>query len=105
MTESSKFEMGKQYRRCVTYGKTYECLFAGETIVVLSNENLEFSTKQDSRNQYTEIKPKRIYERWVNIYKNYTTTHKSKSTANSEKYADRIACIHVRQEYEEGEGL
>jgi len=54
-----------------------------------------------------EVKPQRVYERWVNIDKNglsytYNTPDDAASFASR---VDRIACLHIRQEYTEGDGL
>jgi hypothetical protein len=54
-----------------------------------------------------EVKPVRVYERWVNIDKNglsctYNTPDDAASFASR---VDRIACLHIRQEYREGDGL
>jgi len=52
------------------------------------------------------VPEKRVYERWVNIAPDGTASASS-TPGGAETYADhdRIACIHVRQEYEVGEGL
>jgi hypothetical protein len=54
-----------------------------------------------------EVKPVRVYERWVNIDKNglsysYNTPDDAASFTSR---VDRIACLHIRQEYQEGDGL
>lgn len=53
-----------------------------------------------------EVKPVRVFERWVNIYANGTTPcHSMRQDADRNAGKDRIACLHIRQEYKEGEGL
>ena len=47
-----------------------------------------------------------VYERWVNMYPGgeeigFTT----KEIADTHASGDRIACLHIRQEYQEGDGL
>lgn len=58
-----------------------------------------------------EVKPKRIYERWVNVYENgYESEWATRAcadvmAANYSSRMRRIACLHIRHEYEDGEGL
>ncbi len=56
-------------------------------------------------------KPKLVLDCWVNVYKDDFSSyysHVDKKTANlagRSTYGRRRACVHVIQEYEEGEGL
>lgn len=53
-----------------------------------------------------EVKPKRTLDMWVNVYRDETEVmHKSREDADLHADADRIACLHIVREYEEGEGL
>ncbi len=54
-----------------------------------------------------EVKEKRVYERWVNVlnFGGFASTYLTKREADKDAPPSRIACIHIRQEYEEGEGL
>ena len=54
------------------------------------------------------IKPEPlVYERWVNVFQSYQFVYDTRKGADEAQklYGSRIACIHIRQEYEEGEGL
>ena len=53
-----------------------------------------------------EVKPTRVFERWLNVYANEViTTHCSRAMADVNSAKARIACLHIRQEYREGDGL
>jgi hypothetical protein len=52
-----------------------------------------------------EVKPINVYERWVNIYpsgKSISWLSRQDADDNGE---GRIACIHIKNEFREGEGL
>jgi hypothetical protein len=53
-----------------------------------------------------EVKPVRVYERWVNVDKG-GICHSYKNPEDAAAFATtaRIACLHIRQEYHEGDGL
>ena len=52
-----------------------------------------------------EVKPVRVFERWVNVHpEGIYTWHQTPQQAYDHA-ADRIACLHIRQEYREGDGL
>ena len=52
-----------------------------------------------------EVKPVRVFERWVNVHpEGIYTWHQTPLHAFNHA-ADRIACLHIRQEYREGDGL
>ena len=55
----------------------------------------------------SEIESKHVYERWVNIAKETQRpiTYSSKEIADQNAELDRVACLHIRVEYEDGEGL
>ena len=52
-----------------------------------------------------EVKPVRVYERWHSMYADgsYITHNTCESAAGN--WSGRIACLHIRQEYREGDGL
>jgi hypothetical protein len=52
-----------------------------------------------------EAKPVRVFERWVNVYRCGLYTWHSRRFVADQFAADRIACLHIRQEYHEGDGL
>jgi hypothetical protein len=52
-----------------------------------------------------EVKPVRVFERWVNVYRCGLYTWHSRRYVADQFAADRIACLHIRQEYKEGDGL
>jgi len=56
--------------------------------------------------ELVEGKPRIQRESWVNIYPDiYTTTHPSKKEADSIATRNRIACVKIAIDCEEGEGL
>jgi len=53
-----------------------------------------------------KIPEKRVYEAWVNIYScGDSVVLDSRREADEAASPERIACIHIKQEYTEGEGL
>ncbi len=52
-----------------------------------------------------EVKPVRVFERWVNVYRCGLYTYHSRRYVADQFAADRIACLHIHQEYREGDGL
>jgi hypothetical protein len=52
-----------------------------------------------------EVKPKRTLDVWVNVYEGHTASHMTKKIADGCQLYNLLACIHIVQEYEEGEGL
>jgi hypothetical protein len=53
-----------------------------------------------------EVKPVRVFERWVNVDKG-GICHLYKTPEEAAAFATkaRIACLHIRQAYTEGDGL
>lgn len=54
-----------------------------------------------------EVKPKHVQEFWVNMYASGVarTISMTRGGADISSLLDRIACVKVRVEFEEGEGL
>ena len=54
-----------------------------------------------------EVKPVRVFERWVNVHHNgHSSWYKTREDAAAfATEMGRIACLHIRQEYREGDGL
>ncbi len=53
-----------------------------------------------------EIKPRRIWERWVNVYSGERcSVHFSRELAERDSGVTRTECLHIVHEYEEGEGI
>lgn len=51
-------------------------------------------------------KPKRVLDCWVNVYTHRVPAlHPFRDRCDKLADEDRIACLHIVQEYEEGEGL
>jgi hypothetical protein len=64
-------------------------------VAMLANSNLDL----------IEVKPVRVFERWVNVHpEGIYTWHQTPQQAYDHA-ADRIACLHIRQEYREGDGI
>ena len=64
-----------------------------------------FEDRRCSPGNLIEIKPVRLFERWANVYKSFTELHPTKIQADRAYAPGRIACLHIRQEYTEGDGL
>lgn len=99
------FEAGKTYRYKKT-DYTYLCLFVGQESAFLRrlSDGLEFLERGFSG--FSEVKPKGVIEGWLNVYKSKSFgPYPTKEEASKAAAKDRIACIYIRQEYEEGEGL
>ncbi len=53
-----------------------------------------------------EVKEKRVVDGWLNVYPDDDAYfYFTKEEADNGASDDRIACLHIRQKYEEGEGL
>jgi hypothetical protein len=66
-------------------------------VTTLANPNLDL----------IEVKPVRVYERWVNVHHDGSSSSYRKRE-DADAFATemgRIACLHIRQEYREGDGL
>lgn len=75
---------------------------------LVGKDGLYRHSKCCDENDIIRKKPeKKVFEQWINIY----TGEENWSDYNTRKEADdaaapaRIACIHIKQEYVEGEGL
>jgi hypothetical protein len=66
-----------------------------------------WSDNRKSRYDLIEVKPVRVFERWVNIHQDGSSSSYRKRE-DADAFATemgRIACLHIRQEYREGDGL
>jgi hypothetical protein len=64
-----------------------------------------FIGRRCSPGDLIEVKPVRVFERWVNVHpEGIYTWHQTPQQAYDHA-ADRIACLHIRQDYHEGDGL
>ena len=52
-----------------------------------------------------EVKARIKRNVWINVYKNFTASNSTKKSADTNSRADRIACVKVEIDCEEGEGL
>lgn len=52
-----------------------------------------------------EVKPKRTLDVWLNMYEYGIFNYPTKDMADQSSSKDRIACLHIVREYEEGDGL
>jgi len=65
----------------------------------------QFQPGLQTENDLVEVKPIQVYERWVNIYpsgKSISWLSRQDADDNGE---GRIACIHIKNEFREGDGL
>lgn len=67
---TTKFEAGKKYiYKDSIDTDVYECLYAGNQRVLLRDEDEnEFAVTVEYIERFNEVKPKLVYERWINIY-------------------------------------
>jgi hypothetical protein len=113
-------EMGKEYRtrsgglvRLYTVqGARRDQPIVGEMFVSESWQTSTWDTRGrwsldgvEHRLDLIEVKPVRVFERWVNVYRCGLYTWHSRRYVADQFAADRIACLHIRQEYREGDGL
>jgi hypothetical protein len=61
----------------------------------------------EHKHDLIEVKPVRVFERWVNVHHNgHSSWYKTREDAAAfATEMGRIACLHIRQEYKEGDGL
>jgi hypothetical protein len=64
-----------------------------------------FAHRSFSFSELIEVKPVRVFERWVNVHPDGVYTWHQTPQQAFNHAADRIACLHIRQEYREGDGL
>ena len=70
-------------------------------------DGASFEDRRCSPGNLIEIKPVRLFERWVNVHHDgssscFITCEDAAAFATK---MGRIACLHIRQEYKEGDGL
>jgi hypothetical protein len=66
-----------------------------------------FIDRRCSPGDLIEVKPVQVFERWVNIHHDGSSSSYRKRE-DADAFATemgRIACLHIRQEYREGDGL
>ena len=112
-------EMGKEYRtrlgECVTLATVNgssnthpvigEFLHEGLWFVLSWTKDGHLVAGKENGRDLIEVKPVRVFERWANVYKSFTELHPTKIQADRAYAPGRIACLHIRQEYTEGDGL
>jgi hypothetical protein len=66
-----------------------------------------YSHRSFSCNDLIEVKPVRVYERWVNVHNDGSSScfRTCEDAAAFATEMGRIACLHIRHEYREGDGL
>jgi hypothetical protein len=64
-----------------------------------------YTSRSYSISDLIEVKPVRVFERWVNVHTGGVYTWHQTPLHAFNHAADRIACLHIRHEYQEGEGL
>jgi len=65
----------------------------------------QFHPGLQTEDDLVEVKPIQVYERWVNIHPRGSVPYVKKEDADADRPDGCIACIHIRQEYTEGDGL
>ena len=65
-----------------------------------------YDDDEDYRIDLIEIRPRHKWKVWMNIYGPTSfTSHRSREQAEDEQDENRIACIKVELDFEEGQGL
>jgi hypothetical protein len=66
-----------------------------------------FEDRRCSPGNLIEVKPVRVYERWVNVHDDGSSSwfRTCEDAAAFATEMGRVACLHIRQEYREGDGL
>ena len=65
-----------------------------------------YTSRSYSISDLIEVKPTRVFEAWVNVYVNGARPHYcSRQEADRYRGEGCIACLHIRHEYQEGDGL
>jgi len=112
-------EMGKQYKtrsgsevrlyatNCGGVYTVHGAFRSGESWIVGSwLSNGEWYRGSVHELDLIEVKPRRIQrEVWLNVYKDGVVCHLSSEMATSHCGSDRIACVKLTIDCEEGEGL
>jgi hypothetical protein len=62
-------------------------------------------TYDQMNSNFENVPEEKVFETWINIYRDYFVSHKSKENADDLGSNKRLACIHVKQTYKDGEGL
>jgi hypothetical protein len=71
----------------------------------LSSWSDKGESKYYTSENIVEVKEKHKRTVWINIYPNCLCLHEHEANAKSQLSTDRIACVEVTFEYEEGQGL
>jgi len=114
-------EMGKEYRtrlgECVTLATVNgssnthpvigEFLSGGEWFVLSWTKDGQAVAGRTNGRDLIEVKPVRVFERWVNIdHDGSSSLYRTREDAAAfAAKMGRMACLHIRQEYTEGDGL
>lgn len=79
-----------------------------EEIALFTEQGLYNYGGLPSSTDLINVPEKRTYERWVNVYADGSAggPHLDRQSADSAgAHTGRVACIHIKREYVEGEGL
>jgi hypothetical protein len=79
----------------------------GEEVARIYTAEGQWHESQTDRLDLVNVPEKRVIEFWRNVYQNnnFRFDHPTKEQADRQAAWGRIACVHFRQEYVEGEGL
>jgi len=69
------------------------------------SSNGQYFHDKQSEHDLVNIPEKKELDVWVNVYSNFSSAYCSRSEADRNSSPTRIACVHVTQEFTEGEGL
>lgn len=80
----------------------------GEEVESFRPNGIFYGDASPSERDLVNVPEKRTYERWVNVYADGSAggPHLDRQSADSAgAHTGRVACIHIKREYVEGEGL
>jgi len=63
------------------------------------------SHQRDAILSLIEVRPRHKRTVWLNVYDDLTCSHENRKSADKEASPNRLACIKVELDFEEGEGL
>ena len=113
MEKEYRTREGSPVRLYTVQGANTSMPVVGERLV---HANVWYTSQWDTQGRWNiegtehkydliEVKPVLVFERWVNVHpEGIYTWHQTPQQAYDHA-ADRIACLHIRQEYREGDGL
>lgn len=76
-----------------------------ECVNSFTKEGKYYSCGTESHADLIEVKPRITCDLWVNVYADYAHSFPNREEANNYSRNDRLACVKVTIDVEEGEGI